>query len=429
MRIASPTRASLFSFPCALVGIAALCATLAGCGSEKKIEHYQVDKPSVLAARYFPDSAEGANPPLEADSNAAPTDRMLAAIVPHGSQYWFFKLTGPIPAVDAQVVAFQQFLKTVHFAKQPDGSPEWTLPAGWTGLPGNGPRFATIKITGPEPLELSVSPLPKRDDEPVEDAVLSNVNRWRKQMSLSAISAEGLASDATTFNIDGEKATVVDLTGNYQGMGGPFMNGLLPAGHRDVGQAFQPDGAPSSSSPSNIASSGSPSLPAGHPPISPDASPTSETPPAGIGEPSADFTFIAPAGWQPGEMNAMRKAAFIATDGSQTVEITVSALPNSPMSADELANVNRWRGQINLPKTTDDELHHDAKSISVDGIKASYFTLTGPAQPAPQRAIYAVMAPADDQVWFIKMSGDAKLAEREKLKFEAFLKSIKFTGK
>ena len=126
-------------------------------------------------------------------------------------------------------------------------------------------------------------------------------------------------------------------------------------------------------------------------------------------------------------MNEMRKAAFVVEDGSQKVEITVVALP--PFAGDLLSNVNRWRGQLHLPETTAEEMTKDVKAISIDGAKGSYIDLVGPADPAPQKTILGAMATAGDHVWFIKLIGDAKLAEREQPKFDAFLKSIKFAAK
>ena len=41
-----------------------------------------------------------AQPAAPAAKPGEPTDRMLAAILPAGGQAWFFKVVGPIPAID-----------------------------------------------------------------------------------------------------------------------------------------------------------------------------------------------------------------------------------------------------------------------------------------------------------------------------------------
>ena len=123
----------------------------------------------------------------------------------------------------------------------------------------------------------------------------------------------------------------------------------------------------------------------------------------------------------------MRKAAFVVEDGQQKVEITVFTFPAaSPEVADVLPNVNRWRGQLHLPEISADDLPKATKPISIGGAGGSYVELTGPAEPAPQQTILGAMAKAGDHVWFVKLQGDTKLAEREKPKFELFVKSIQF---
>jgi hypothetical protein len=50
-----------------------------------------------------------------ADLNGYSGKRMLGAVVPHGGQTWFFKMTGPADAVGRQRDAFEAFLKSVRF--------------------------------------------------------------------------------------------------------------------------------------------------------------------------------------------------------------------------------------------------------------------------------------------------------------------------
>ncbi|HQY05568.1 MAG TPA: hypothetical protein PLQ52_05855 [Lacunisphaera sp.] len=46
-------------------------------------------------------------------ANGTPT-RILGAVVPHGSETWFFKLLGPDPVVAREKAAFLEFLRTVR---------------------------------------------------------------------------------------------------------------------------------------------------------------------------------------------------------------------------------------------------------------------------------------------------------------------------
>ena len=337
---------------------------------------------------------------------------MLAAIVPHGSQFWFFKFAGPDDAVTTEGKEFLRFLLSVQFPGGADAPPDWTLPEGWTRKPGNQFRYATIEIDpGPPLLEVSVTTLPRPAGEDSQAAILLNVNRWRHQMGLSAIAESQLGDEAKKITIAGEPSVFVDFAGKLSagGMGTPpFAGGAMPAGHPEL----PPD---------------HPALPSDHPVIPSGDSANAEKPPADAPAASTGLTFDTPAGWQPGQLNEMRKAAFAVDDGSQKVEITVVALP--AFAGDLMSNVNRWRGQLHLPEATPEDLTKEVKPISIDGAKGSYIELVGPADPAPRQSIIGAMAAVGEQVWFVKLSGDAKLAQREKPKFNAFLKSIKFATK
>jgi len=371
----------------ALIGLA-----LAGCGKPEEIEHYQVDKPEVIAKLFPQTDVPKAERPRA-------SDRMLAAIVPHGDQLWFFKLAGPGEAVGGQEPAFDQFIAGLEFGDGASPPPQWKLPAGWHQQPGSDMRFATISIdSAGKPLELSVTKLSRPADKD-DDAILANVNRWRGQMGLKPIAADQLADETTRVKLAAGQAVVVKLVGKLRAggmMGAPFAGGL-PPDH--------------------------PQLPADHPAVGPgDSALPGDQPPVEPAE--ADLKFDTPAGWQPGKLNVMRKVAFIVEDGPQKVEITVTVLP--PFAGDLLANVNRWRGQVHLDDVTAAELPTVAKPISVGGVAASYVQLTAPAEPKPQQTILGVMVPRGDQVWFIKLQGDAPMAERERERFEAFVKSIRF---
>ncbi len=97
---------------------------------------------------------------------------------------WFFKLPGPVEAdVHAQAEAFHSFLKSVHFA---DGRPQYDPPAEWQAQGPSAMRFETFQIPGEKPLELAITTLP-RGDQDEATCILSNINRWRGQMSLQPL--------------------------------------------------------------------------------------------------------------------------------------------------------------------------------------------------------------------------------------------------
>lgn len=324
----------------------------------------------------------------------APQDRMLAAIVPHGGRGWFFKLTGRDAIVQAEKDRFTGFVKSVTFSEA--GEPGWTLPAGWTNASGGGPgRFATIEVpTKSSILEVTVTVLEWPADQAAESA-LRNVNRWRGQMGLSPITTEQMPAEVEQAQVGEASATLVNLVGHY---------------------------APGSMSP--VAQS-SPSPPA------PNAAGQGAGGPVSGGSTRAaaagKIKYVKPDGWGPGELTINRggiqinrEAAFVVKDGDRQIEVTITPIAAIPDAL--LANANRWRGQIGLPPVESTE-QLGASAIEVAGISAHYVVLKG-----AQETILGVLAAEDGQAWAVKLVGDSHLAERERERFETFVRSIRFAG-
>jgi hypothetical protein len=82
-------------------------------------------------------------------------------------------------------------------------------------------------------------------------------------------------------------------------------------------------------------------------------------------------------------------------------------------------NVNRWRGQVQLKNATAAEVEQATTSIPVGKLQGQYVAAVGETQ-----TILGVMVDHGDRAWFIKLTGDKQLAEREKAHFEQFVKSL-----
>ncbi len=214
-----------------------------GCGSREEIQSYTVPKDVE------PPAAEPAADVAEPADVGEPTDRMLAAIVPVGNQAWFFKVVGPVAAVDQREEEIDEFFASIRLGD--DGRPTWELPADdWTQEEGSGMRAATIRIPADgDPLELSVIP--------AMGSVLSNVNRWRGQMKLPPVGEAELNEFTRQLQAGDVTITVVDLRGRFDAgpMMGPFMRGAqgrpgagpqLPPGHPPIDNLENqtPSGAP-----------------------------------------------------------------------------------------------------------------------------------------------------------------------------------------
>ncbi len=318
---------------------------------------------------------------------------MLAAIVPRGSQTWFFKLVGPPAAVAKQEELFSALVQSVQFATGSD-QPVWELPAGWRNRGPSGMRFATVEIDeGDRTLEITVIPLETMGE--LDEYTLANVNRWRGQLGLAPLddlqsgdSADGSGSTRQFSLSDGTAVTLVNLIG--------------PSGDR-------PASAPGFDM-------------TNHPPIG------SGLPGMSLASPidGPGLTYETPAGWTAGKVDGMRRAAFSVADGERKVEITVINLPVA--GGERLANVNRWRGQIGLDATTAAQLASDLQQLAVAGTDGDYIELVGPPDTGSPQAIMAVLADVAGSTWFFKLMGDADLAAQERERFRAFVQSVNFSG-
>jgi hypothetical protein len=297
--------------------------------------------------------------------------RILAAIVPHGGNAWFFKLSGPIEAVGQQAQPFTSFVQTVRFGE--NGEPTWKRPDGWEESRDNPQRFATITVpSGEKPLELTVIVLSMSGDD-YAAYVLQNVNRWLGQVGADPIEAGQLADVVKQVPLaDGLSASVVDL----KGQGG--------------------QGAPGAAAPS----------------------------PAGGATRQRVVSFTKPEGWSEGRLSTMRKAALVVQEGEQQVEVTVIDLVAevNPL----LLNVNRWRGEVGLGEVTEQELASTTEKIEVAGEEATYMELVGPSDSPRPLTILGVIQYRGPKAWFIKLKGDSALAQREKANYQSFVRSLTF---
>lgn len=216
------------------LAMSAVVVAVVGCGPQDEIARYTATKPELvdptLVARSVP------------VANSAAEQQTIGLIVPVGKMGWFFKLTGDLATVAAEHENFVQFATSLTFTEGTDPKPQWKLPPGWKETPGSQMRFATIQIASEgKLLELSVIPLPIGDNH-LPKYVLDNVNRWRQQLSLAAITAEELASTSKSLTIDGHQATLVSLVGKGSGGMGqapfaPFAGGQLPPDHPPIGDS------------------------------------------------------------------------------------------------------------------------------------------------------------------------------------------------
>ncbi|MHB1035047.1 MAG: hypothetical protein ACYC35_10230 [Pirellulales bacterium] len=296
----------------------------------------------------------------------------------------------------------------------PDGSPALTYdtPKGWvSGKTGGMRKAAFVVQDGGRRVEVTAIDLSAQSG-----TLLANVNRWRGQIKLPAITQSEL--DKSTSRIQ-----VADLEGDYVELLGPKAAGPRQAvlaivavrgeqawffklwgdaelalreksRFREFVKSVRFIAPVSGGSPSVLTKGGSQPL-----------------------------EYDAPQGWTPNETRGAGRAAFHVADGDRKVEVTVVELPGSVEKL--LPNVNRWRQQVHLGPTTQVELEKAIKPVQVAGSAGQYIEFVGPASEKPRLAMLVVLANHDGKTWLFRMTGDADLTLREKERFLGFAKSFK----
>jgi len=126
-----------------------------------------------------------------------------------------------------------------------------------------------------------------------------------------------------------------------------------------------------------------------------------------------------PAGWKELPGDGIRLATFAPPGGLKT-EGTVVALPGE--SGGELANVNRWRGQIALPPTDEAGMAASRKTVATKAGPAAVYDFT--SEGAARTRLIAAVLSVNGTTWFFKLKGDAAATESARPGFLEIVKGL-----
>jgi len=349
---------------------------LAGCEKQESISSYTVATHDSLQTLEFRNQLAAQR--THEDAQTAHEQQMLGAIIEKGPAMWFFKLQGRVEPVAAHEPEFREFLKTIRFPN-PERI-EWELPDKWQEKPPSGIRYATLVIPGEPPLEISVTTFPTQGGTATE-RLLENVNRWRGQLSLPAIKVEEIPTSTERIQLGDVVATYVNLTGKAKPQGA--MSGA-PSGRM--------------------------------------SEPAKTRPMEGPRKEPAQMKYDKPEGWNDAPLVPKSQVTFEARDGERVVTISITRAGGSLA-----ANLNRWRGQVGLNPLPDDELAKSLTKLPIGARTGEFAELTGTdPSSGKEKTILGVIIPDGEATVFVKLSGDPELAARERSRFEAFAKSLKF---
>jgi hypothetical protein len=321
-----------------------LCAAAAvaplGCRPGDDIEHYQAPRVET------------------------PMLRLRVAVFKNGDHTWFFKIMGPKDMVDEHADEFEDFLRSVTFAKDEKEPVKWKAPDGWEREPAGQPIYAKY-VVGPKDsaAEITVTRLGAQ-----AGSLLANVNRWREQLGLKPIAEDALNDNVSKEKIGDQEVTRVDLSAAGRLRKTPV--GKLPIGKEP---------------------------------------------------PETELKYDTPEGWQKmAQPPAFAKVGFqVGEARRQAAVVSITPLGPQPM----LANVNRWRSQVGLDEIKPGQLNDVVKPFEVGEAKAQAVDFTG-----PQGRLLVVLLPHGDGTWIFKMMGSPDLVAKQKPVFEKFVRSVRFEG-
>ncbi len=290
--------------------------------------------------------------------------RLIAVIFPQDETMWVVKLIGPEKQVEPLVADFDKIVESVELTKDDAKPITWTVPPGWSELPGNKDRFtiAALKSPGDEPLEVTIS-VPLK-----HSSLLENVIRWRGQVGLtSRITEEQVEQITKQAMINGVNTRRVDLVGTT-------MTAAKPAPHPMVGLPNAAD---------------------------------------------KPIQYKTPADWKEMPNGQFSLAKFAVQSGNEQAVVSISPLRGQERLL--LANVNRWRGEVDLEGIGENQLKKDLKDEKVGGIEAQYLKLEG-----DQKSTLVFLVQRGDETWFFKMMGSKNLVEKQEAVFKEFCHSVEF---
>ena len=128
------------------------------------------------------------------------------------------------------------------------------------------------------------------------------------------------------------------------------------------------------------------------------------------------LVWTAPAGWAAKAASSMRKGSYTIDGPEGAGDLSITAFPGDV--GGNLANVNRWRGQLQLPPVAD--LAGAVQPLEANGLHMLVFEGANNGN-----RMLGVIVPRPGETWFFKLKGPDVLVAREKPAFLEFLKTVR----
>ena len=194
-----------------------------------------------------------------------------------------------------------------------------------------------------------------------------------------------------------------------------FFLGL--ACKQDPPRQILPTAAPSARSAQEVLD---PPLPPGHPAI-PTEAPAGNMPSPHVPAGTDTLAWDLPKGWTEEGAGGMRLATLKPVAVGK-VDVSVIMIPGA--AGGELANVNRWRGQIGLQPVDEAARLQSRKEVKSKAGAVSLYDFAG--EGAGKQRMIAGLLFADGRSWFVKMVGDDEPVAASRADFVKLLETLHF---
>lgn len=130
----------------------------------------------------------------------------------------------------------------------------------------------------------------------------------------------------------------------------------------------------------------------------------------------------APNAWQAKAPGSVRKGSWDVPGENGSADMSITVFPGDV--GGDLANVNRWRRELQLPPIQEAQLQSIMQHIDLPAGHAHLVFLEGPEGQSTHGAI----VPQGNGTWFFKMKGDSEIVQQQKQTFLNFLNTVDFSA-
>lgn len=375
-----------------------------GCEQSAEVRIYEGPKSDTVFVA-GPNATAGTAASVGGTRPTAPSSgprRILGAVIPTESGCYFLKTTDAPERLEPLLSDFRDIVS--EFAIDTStGKPNMALPEGWVMNPRNDiamAEFVSPASSGSVKFTVTMLAMPAPPDW--EGYLLSNINRWRGQLSLPETTANALNDELMSVARPSGllPGYIFDATGN--GSGG--MSGSPASGN-----SVSPVNPPSTAKPAAR-----------------DNQPTATGSTGANESKKPQLKYELPEGWESVAGTPFRLATFAISSSEGMGEVTVSMAVDNPVD-----NTMMWYQQISR-ETDPEKVKSMAESTVANTEKISsalgdgvLYTIRDSEQvDAPMLLVASLPSQRDGLHVFVKLRGEAKLAEAQRRNLQKFVQTL-----